>query len=61
MNQPNGHPTSCPCSDCNDFDLGEILFRQEARFERWDERVPDSRTLESAGGNEENEPRHRTL
>lgn len=59
MTNPNGHPSSCPCTRCNDYDLGALEERAEAKAARWGYEPPDSRAQETAGGWAKDEPRKR--
>lgn len=38
-----GHPSSCPCPDCNDYDPAREWERDEERYSPRGEEPPDSR------------------
>jgi len=48
LRPPNGHPSSCPCPTCNDYDPTDDFEREEARLESWREDPPDARERDQA-------------
>lgn len=39
----NPHPSSCPCQECNDYDIAREWERDEERYSTRGEEPPDAR------------------